>query len=354
MKLSQKQINSWGSGINIGNTLDAIGGETAWNNPCITRELIRSYHDAGFRVLRLPVTWDTHFGPMPECKVDPAWMKRVHDVVSMAIEEGFRVILNTHHEQCSWLHIELSSLKEVMPAFVSLWKQIAEEFRETDDRLIFQGMNEPRLEGIPTEWEGGNENVRQAINALNFAFVQTVREAGDFNKTRPLCITTVGAKPLEVSLRSMLIPDDDNLILTLHSYVPEAFIAMPDFGGYLYHYDQEVRKKLHVVFDIIDRFAIPLGIPVMITEYGAVIKTDPESGTRNVHDVAEFTAEFLKQAGQREIPCVWWDNGYDHSGDSYFALFDRLSGECLHPEIVNTIVNTLNTITRHGSCSIRS
>ena len=338
MNENQKRIAAWGAGINVGNSLDAIGGETAWNNPPVTRALIHAYASSGFKILRIPVTWYGHIGPAPDYRIAPEWMARVREVVTWAMEENLRVILNTHHEQGQWLHIELMTLKDVMPVFVAVWKQIAEAFKDFSERLIFQGMNEPRLEGIPTEWEGGNEDVRQSINAFNYAFISTVRESGGNNLTRDLCITTVGAKPFESSLRSMLVPKDEHLILTLHSYLPDSFVAMPQDGGYLYHYDHTVGKVLDRVFDIIERFAIPLGLPVMITEYGAVVKPDPVSGERNDAEVAIFTENFLKRAKSLGIPCVWWDNGYFDSGDQYFGLFDRKNTHCMHPAVVDAII----------------
>ena len=54
-----------GVGINLGNTFDStgdwIGGtpsdvEKAWGSPIITREMIQGYADAGFGVMRLPVS----------------------------------------------------------------------------------------------------------------------------------------------------------------------------------------------------------------------------------------------------------------------------------------------------------
>ena len=58
-------------GWNLGNTLDARGGtgimsETAWGNPKTKQEMIDKVLDAGFNVIRIPVTWDGHFGAAPE------------------------------------------------------------------------------------------------------------------------------------------------------------------------------------------------------------------------------------------------------------------------------------------------
>lgn len=43
-------------GSNMGNTLEAIGGETAWGNPRITADLFRLIKESGFDAIRLPAT----------------------------------------------------------------------------------------------------------------------------------------------------------------------------------------------------------------------------------------------------------------------------------------------------------
>ncbi len=42
-------------GWNIGNTLEAMGGENAWGNPDITKAYIEAVKDLGFNAVRLPV-----------------------------------------------------------------------------------------------------------------------------------------------------------------------------------------------------------------------------------------------------------------------------------------------------------
>ena len=59
-------INEMGLGINLGNTLDAVGDwidpsnilnyEQAWGSPIITQEIIEGYAKAGYSSLRIPVS----------------------------------------------------------------------------------------------------------------------------------------------------------------------------------------------------------------------------------------------------------------------------------------------------------
>ena len=215
-------------GINLGNSLDCFeeqgpGSEISWGNPPISREMVRMLASAGFDMLRLPVTWDRHFDPAIG-KVDAAWLARVRQVVQWGIDEGMTVLLNTHHE-FRWLTAELSRLADILPPYRELWRQIAERFRDTDERLMFQGTNEPNLTGGENcAWGSGNRNVRAAINAINHTFVRTVRESGGKNAARRLCIPCLAARPLPDCMREMIMPEDDHLIFTVHCYCPDRFV----------------------------------------------------------------------------------------------------------------------------------
>ena len=53
------------AGWNLGNTLEATGGEglsseTSWGNPKITKELIDTVCEKGFDSIRIPITWGNH------------------------------------------------------------------------------------------------------------------------------------------------------------------------------------------------------------------------------------------------------------------------------------------------------
>ena len=67
-------------GVNIGNTLEAIGGETVWGNPMITQALVDKYKELGFDAIRLPCSWD-FYSNATTAKIDAAWLDRVKQVV---------------------------------------------------------------------------------------------------------------------------------------------------------------------------------------------------------------------------------------------------------------------------------
>ena len=91
-------------GWNLGNTLDSfapdkgLAAETAWFNPPVTRQVLQAVADAGFDVIRIPVTWSGHFGAAPGYKLEEAWLERVEQVIRWAMELDVYVILDMHHD----------------------------------------------------------------------------------------------------------------------------------------------------------------------------------------------------------------------------------------------------------------
>lgn len=79
---------SMGIGWNLGNQLDAhingVSGETFWGNQEATQQTFNNVKKAGFRSVRIPVTWMGHIGPAPTYTIERAWLDRVEELVLMA------------------------------------------------------------------------------------------------------------------------------------------------------------------------------------------------------------------------------------------------------------------------------
>src|SRR5690554_4260588 len=77
VELAAKMYAGW----NIGNTLEAIGGETAWGNPMVTQELLDAVKAGGFNTIRIPCAWNQYLSNESQAKISDAWLKRVKQVV---------------------------------------------------------------------------------------------------------------------------------------------------------------------------------------------------------------------------------------------------------------------------------
>ena len=108
-----------------------------------------------------------------------------------------------------------------------MWEQIATYFKDYDQHLIFEGMNEPRQTESTIEWTG-NEACYEVVNKLDQDFVNTVRSVdSDYKDTRLLMIPSYCASAYSSIYSYLEVPDDDYVAVSVHAYSPYNF-AMGD------------------------------------------------------------------------------------------------------------------------------
>lgn len=339
--LSAKElIAEMKTGWNLGNSLDAIGAdETAWGNPVTTKEMIQAVADKGFDILRIPVTWGQHMDE--KNNVETEFMDRVQEVVDYGISCGMYVILDTHHEPDSWLKPESKRMDKVEPQFTALWEQIAERFANYGDKLVFEGINEARMKGTPTEWTGGTADGRECVNKLNKIFVDTVRASGGNNACRLLLVSTYAHAITRDAFTDFVAKYDDYTGVSVHAYTPYSFTYHSGESYETYVWDGSEKQSVETTFKMIDKFLLSEGVPVMITEYGAVRKQLDEF-TYNTDEVIKWLNDYLGIAKSYGIPCVWWDNNYFSSGNELFGIFDRATCQWTAPQIAEAVVALYN------------
>ncbi len=345
--LSPKElITEMTAGWNLGNTFDAPGSETAWGNPVVTQEMISAIAQAGFDIIRIPISWNLFTGSAPEYSIDEARLARIKQVINYAMQNNMYVIINMHHEN-SWLKPRDKDYEAVREQFVSMWSQIAEYFKGYGDHLLFEGMNEPRIEGGIAEWEGGTTEGRNVVNKLNQEFVNTVRATGGNNAQRCLLITTFAAQPSKNGVKELKIPEDNNLIISIHAYTPYRFTFYNDTDWDLKIWDGSANVEIDQLFQLLDDTFISKGAAVMITEFGAVnkeMKLPDQSVIPNEEEIARWVSYYVKQANQYGIKCVWWDNGYYSSGNELFGIFNRTDNTWYQPKVVKAFLEAAKSL----------
>lgn len=320
-------------GWNLGNTMDATGGsgldaETSWGNVETTKLMIDQVKDAGFNVFRLPVSWGTHMDE--NYTVDEAWMNRVQEIVDYGIDNGMFVILNTHHEE--WYMPKKDHADKDVEQLKALWKQICDRFQGYDEHLIFEGVNEPRLRGEGNEWIGDAES-REVVNQYAKAFVETVRASGGNNPNRCIMVTPYAASSTKQNMEALEVPQgDDKIIVSIHAYLPYSF-ALDTAGTDQY---TSIDSSITTLFTDINEVFLSKGIPVIIGEFGSVNKVNTEARVQCVKD-------YLSTAKQYGVPCCWWDNGTRIGNGENFGLLNRSEGGWYFPEIVDAIMETVNS-----------
>nr|CAB92326.1 endoglucanase 5A [Piromyces sp. 'equi'] len=351
---SKKLIKEMNFGWNLGNTLDAectswmnyekdpIGSETCWGNPKTTEDMYKILMDNQFNVFRIPTTWTGHIGEAPDYKINEKWMKRVHEIVDYPYKNGAFVILNIHHE--SWNHAFEETVEEAKVELAKVWAQIAEEFKDYDEHLIFEGQNEPRKNDTPVEWNGGDQEGWDVVNAMNAVFMKTVRSSGGNNAKRHLMIPPYAAACNKNSFDNFDFPeDDDKVIASVHAYSPYNF-ALNNGEGAVDKFDATGKNELDYNLGLIKKRFVSKGIPVIMGEYGAMNRDNEE-------ERATWAEYYMKEITALGIPQVWWDNGIFEGEGERFGLIDRKNLKVVYPSIVAALqkgrgleVNVLHAI----------
>ena len=334
-------IADMGAGWNLGNTMDGhtgfTPGETVWQNVKTTKKLIKSVHDMGFNTVRIPVTWGTMIDDDNDYAIDEAWLSRVQDIVDYCISQDMYTIINIHHdgaEQTGWLRIATEDQDGLAAKFGGVWKNIATAFKDYDEHLIFESMNE--VQGV--NMTVAEEN--QVIMKLNQIFVDTVRATGSNNAKRWLMvpgkynyIDSICNPDNEFSL-----PDDsvsNRIILSVHCYTPWVFCGLESTGSVTY------REYSVTGLGSNDRELKPLydtytskGIPVVVGEYGCINKDNPVERAFYLEGMNRLFKKY-------KLVGVYWDQGwYDRSQtpDYSFSLIDRNTGEPIEKDVTDALM----------------
>ncbi|MBE5875943.1 MAG: hypothetical protein E7290_03530 [Lachnospiraceae bacterium] len=329
---ADEMVAEMGSGWNLGNTMDGHTGftpnETLWQNVETTQALLKAVHDNGFNTVRVPVTWGTMIDDENGYAINEAWISRVQDIVDYCVNMNMYVIINIHHdgaEQSGWLRIGADDQAPVQEKFEAVWRHIAERFKDYDEHVIFESMNE--VTGDDGDLVGDTAN----INALNQIFVDTVRATGSNNAIRWLSVpgryTNIVNTTKEAN--GFKLPSDsvkDRLFVAVHYY--DWNFGLLDTMQTTEFNDKKV-SSLVTEFHLLDKF-YDAGIPLILGEYGAMNKM-------NTMERAYHYEVVNRLCRQLNMVPVYWDQGwYDLTmePDYSFSIFDRETCEPIYPEII--------------------
>lgn len=347
-------------GVNLGNTLESVSGdlnnmwieayterrpqdyETAWGNPVTKAELLKMWRKAGYGAVRVPVSWYPHTGKIvieykpiineqgqEEIKpcwdfskwegydVDPAWMKRVHEVVDYVIDQGMYCIINLHHDAGApdgdkWVIADETNYEQNHERFEAIWRQIAEEFKDYDEHLLFEGYNE-----IVDKWNSWGDvymwgptqhdevieqSIYRAVNKYAQSFVDAVRATGGNNKVRNLIVNVYCGCGSEKNLENLSVPKDEipnHIAFQLHYYV-DVFDQNNDIAYSKAFLDSEIERY--------NRQLTAKGVPLIIGEWGFGIDPCPKKAF-------EYIRYFMERTRDNGIATFDFNNGYISYGD---------------------------------------
>jgi len=282
-----------GNGINLGNTLDAPQ-EGDWA-AAAQEYYFTDYKSAGFDSVRIPITWNAHFGTVSPFAVQADFMNRVDQIAGWGIDRGMAVVINAHHED--WIRaVNDATYAAQKPRFVALWTQIAEHFANWPPQLVFEILNEPRT-----------PMTNASVNDLNATILGIIRQS---NPTRTVIIGGNSYNAISsIQASDFVIPSDSHLIATFHYYNPWNFCgqAIGTWGS------ASDISTLNNDMSTVAAWAASHSIPLYMGEYGAEKQCDAASR------IVWYT-ELSIAARTNHIPYIAWDD----SGD--FGIFNRAGG----------------------------
>ncbi|MES1198430.1 MAG: glycoside hydrolase family 5 protein [Pseudomonadota bacterium] len=321
-------------GWNIGNTLEATGGETAWGNPEITKRLIDLAKASGFDAIRLPVAWNGH-ADARTARIDEAWLRRVRQVVQYCVDDDLHVIVNVHWDG-GWLerNVDPAKAADVNARQRALWQQIATTFRDFDQHVIFASANEPHAE--TTEQMG-------VLLSYHQSFVDAVRATGGRNAYRVLVVQGPNTDIDKTDQLWRTMPSDpapDRLMLEVHYYTPYNFTGMTEdqsWGRQFYYWGEGFHSRtdpdhnptwgeehdVDALFARMKHKFVDAGIPVIIGEFGAMRRDSLQGDALALHLASrahylEYVTHLATTNGM--VPFYWDSGGLDHGGS---GIFDR-------------------------------
>ena len=359
--LNQSQIvEEMGPGWNLGNQLESVTDnvpeETNWGNPVITEKLIQSVKAAGFKSIRIPVS---HFAKIDDDKdytIDSKWLDRVQEVVDYCIKNDLYAVINIHGDgyntiDGSWLLCNGKNQTEIKKKYKKVWKQIAERFKNYDEHLLFESMNE-EFDGSYSE---PNKEYYQNINDYNQIFVDTVRKTGDNNTKRWLIIPgwntnidyTAGdygfKLPTDQYRDKSIDKEEQRIMISVHYYSPWDFCGGENCVITQWGNEADDPSKTSTTCDetymknqlnLMKTTFVDKGYPVFIGEYGSIDKTSYDS--ENEYYRAYFARKLCQLSRKNGCIPMYWDNGYN--GVHGFGLFDRTTCEITQPVIIDAIM----------------
>lgn len=331
-KTSFEIVNDMGIGYNLGNSFDCFDSLskienpddqiTLNKNPIPTKDLILKVKKYGFKTIRIPITWVNFIDK--EGNINSDWLYRIKEVVDWITKANMYCIININDDEYgNWLSNGIDSID----TYIKLWSQIANEFKDYDEHLIFESMNQPEFFNEFSEYD------YQTLLNLSQSFVDTIRKSDNMNKERLLIITGPYAD-LDYSLvEDFKLPIDpaNNLAISFQYYSPFDFTIETYFDNFNIT-DEETGdvtifqpkltwgndndyNSLFTDFNLMKTAFLDKKIPIIITATGVFTEEKKE-----LKSIRKYLYSIFSLASEYEgiMSCLWDSSKNIVNTDKYY------------------------------------
>jgi len=328
-------VRKMGMGYNIGNTFDSFSYYEYIETPneqielngniAPTQNMIKKIKKYGFKTIRFPVTWMYFIDD--EGNIKSEWMERVKEVIDIIIKEKLYCILNMHNDGHYWGWLVRGM--EMKDRYINIWRQIANEFKEYNEYLIFESMDAVSF--------FDNDDLTfgyKILTNFNQAFVDTIRNSGGTNIERLLIIAGANDDLKLTCSPDYKIPIDksNKLAISLQYFEPYDFVFEQYYEPYNWtnYNDFTVTYGPKLIwgtsddyyqiledFELMKSSFVDKGIPVIINEVGVLTEEKKE-----IKSIREYLYMLFSLSSDYDgIMCCLWDTSNKTFGDMNF--YDR-------------------------------
>ncbi len=273
--------------VNLGNALDAPN-EGDWGI-VLQEAYFERIKEVGFTAVRIPVRWSAHTAPTAPYTIDPVFMERVSWALDQAEKNNLAAIINIHHYEEIFTNPTQEKEK-----FLSLWKQIAEQYIDRPTTVFYELLNEPHDQLTAELW---NAYLAEAVNVIRAV-----------DSVHTLIIGTAEWGGLSAVNKLVLPEKEKNSIFTFHYYSPFHFThqgaewvdGSDAWLGTKWNGYQSEKNAVSLDFFQVKVWAEKHNIPVLLGEFGAYKKADMDSRVR-------WTRFVTQSAEQDSFSWAYWE-----------------------------------------------
>ena len=309
------------AGWNIGNTLEAIGGETSWGNPKVTEAYIKKIKELGFNAIRIPCAWDQYIEDAETYKIKDSWLNRVNEVVGYCVANDMYAIVNIHWDG-GWLEENNTPDKQAEnnKKQHALWTQIAHKLNHYDEHLLFAGTNEPNVD---------NAQKMTVLKSYLQTFIDAVRATSGNNAVRNL---VVQGPNTDIDTTDKLFGNmptdrvDNRLMLEVHYYNPWTFCGLTkdeSWGKMAYFWGAHAvsgsdrnatsgnEAEMKALFAKMKTKFVDKGVPVILGEYGAITMRTGLGDLQEAHNKSRnlYDETVTREAKNHGMVPFYWETG---------------------------------------------
>jgi len=333
-------VTEMGIGYNLGNTYnccitsdeDNIKNEQInnWGTILPTKNLINQIKKYGFKTICFQVVYNNLISESEKFKSN--WIKELKRIIDWIYNLNLYCILSIYHNDDFWYSEEIKAIDK----YTNFWKEIANEFKNYDDHLIFESNHKIYFINITLF------NVSQS-------FIDVIRNSGGLNTQRLLIIPKISTE-LEFYLTFAQFPNDpsNKTAVSIRYYFPSTYgdyyiikeddIVWYDYYGnmlvtspinnwgeesYDYYFIYEDIKNIKSIF-------MDKGIPVIIGEAGILTKnTHPNLFSQFLYTLFSMSSEY------DGIMACLWDNPENSKGNKFY--FNRETNKWINEKIKKSI-----------------